>query len=155
MLERLRIKNFKAWTDTGEIQLAPLTIFFGTNSSGKTSLHHAISWHSRAVADDARSEPKPRRKPRLGIIIRMAIYVPLLGFFGWRAWERFSNEREAADEVFREHVGQWLEHPPQTIMLPNGEALPMLTPEQAEAAGYDLPESLRERAPAAPEAPAE
>jgi predicted ATPase len=38
MLERLRIKNFKAWRDTGDIQLAPITIFFGTNSSGKTSL---------------------------------------------------------------------------------------------------------------------
>jgi predicted ATPase len=38
MLERLRIKNFKAWRDTGDIELAPITIFFGTNSSGKTSL---------------------------------------------------------------------------------------------------------------------
>lgn len=38
MLERLRIKNFKAWRDTGDIQLAPMTIFFGTNSSGKSSL---------------------------------------------------------------------------------------------------------------------
>ncbi len=38
MLERLRIKNFKAWRDTGDIELAPITIFFGTNSSGKSSL---------------------------------------------------------------------------------------------------------------------
>lgn len=38
MLERLRIENFKAWRDTGDIQFAPLTIFFGPNSSGKTSL---------------------------------------------------------------------------------------------------------------------
>jgi hypothetical protein len=42
MLERLRIKNFKAWRDTGPIELAPITIFFGTNSSGKTSLHQAL-----------------------------------------------------------------------------------------------------------------
>ncbi len=100
------------------------------------------------MADDA---PKTRRKPRLGIIIRLAIYVPLLGFFGWRAWERFDNEREAADEVFRERVGQWLEHPPQTMVLPNGEALPMLTPEQAEAQGYRLPASFK----SAPEGEAE
>ena len=38
MLTRLRIQNFKAWQDTGGIRLAPLTVFFGTNSSGKTSL---------------------------------------------------------------------------------------------------------------------
>ena len=38
MLTQLRIRNFKAWQDTGNIRLAPLTVFFGTNSSGKTSL---------------------------------------------------------------------------------------------------------------------
>jgi hypothetical protein len=108
------------------------------------------------VAEDARTEPKTRRKPRLGLVIRLAIYVPLLGFFGWRAWERFSNEREAADEVFRERVGLWLEAPPQTIMLPNGEPLPMLTPEQVEAAGYELPDSFHQDAKRpAPEPPAE
>lgn len=96
-------------------------------------------------AEATTSPAKPtRRKPRVGIILRVAIYVPLLGFFGWRAWERFSSEREAADEVFRERVGQWLANPPQTILLPNGEALPMLTPEQAEAQGYDLPDSFRQ-----------
>jgi len=36
MLKRIRIKNFKAWKDTGEVRLAPITVFFGTNSSGKT-----------------------------------------------------------------------------------------------------------------------
>lgn len=96
------------------------------------------------MVDDARSEPKARRKPRLGILIRLAIYVPALGFFGWRAWERFASEREAADEVFREQVGSWLANPPQTMMLPNGEALPMLTPEQAAAQGYTLPPSVLE-----------
>lgn len=38
MLKSLRIKNFKAWKDTGEIRLAPITVFFGGNSAGKTSL---------------------------------------------------------------------------------------------------------------------
>jgi predicted ATPase len=42
MLTKLRIKNFKAWRDTGDIRLAPLTIFFGTNSSGKSSLGHLL-----------------------------------------------------------------------------------------------------------------
>ena len=38
MLTRLQIKNFKAWQDTGQMRLAPLTVVFGTNSSGKSSL---------------------------------------------------------------------------------------------------------------------
>jgi predicted ATPase len=42
MLTHLHIKNFKAWADTGGIPLAPLTVFFGTNSSGKSSLGHLL-----------------------------------------------------------------------------------------------------------------
>jgi hypothetical protein len=38
MLTRLRFKNFKAWQDSGEIRLAPLTVLFGANSAGKTSI---------------------------------------------------------------------------------------------------------------------
>lgn len=38
MLTKLRIKNFKAWRDSGDIRLAPLTVLFGTNSAGKTSI---------------------------------------------------------------------------------------------------------------------
>lgn len=38
MLTQWRIKNFKAWQDTGPIKLAPLTVIFGENSVGKSSL---------------------------------------------------------------------------------------------------------------------
>ena len=38
MLTRLRFRNLKAWKDSGEIRLAPLTVLFGTNSAGKTSI---------------------------------------------------------------------------------------------------------------------
>ena len=38
MLTHIRAKNFKSWADSGEVVLAPLTGFFGTNSSGKSSL---------------------------------------------------------------------------------------------------------------------
>lgn len=38
MLTSLHIKNFKGWKDTGKIRLAPLTIIFGANSTGKSSL---------------------------------------------------------------------------------------------------------------------
>lgn len=38
MLTELRIQNFKSWRDTGAMRFAPLTGFFGPNSSGKTSI---------------------------------------------------------------------------------------------------------------------
>lgn len=38
MLKHLRIKNFKGWKDTGSIRMAPITLFFGANSSGKSSI---------------------------------------------------------------------------------------------------------------------
>ena len=38
MITHIRMKNFKSWQDTGEVKLTPLTGFFGTNSSGKSSL---------------------------------------------------------------------------------------------------------------------
>lgn len=42
MLTSLRIKNFKAWKDTGDVRLAPLTVIFGANSAGKSSLGHLL-----------------------------------------------------------------------------------------------------------------
>ncbi len=38
MLKKLRIHNFKIWQDTGNILMAPITLFFGANSSGKSSI---------------------------------------------------------------------------------------------------------------------
>ena len=38
MLKELRIQNFKGWKDTGPIRLAPISLFFGANSSGKSSI---------------------------------------------------------------------------------------------------------------------
>ncbi len=38
MITHIRVKNFKSWKDSGEVKLAPLTGFFGKNSSGKSSL---------------------------------------------------------------------------------------------------------------------
>ena len=38
MISRLRFTNFKAWRDSKSMRLAPLTVLFGTNSAGKTSI---------------------------------------------------------------------------------------------------------------------
>ena len=38
MITELSVQNFKSWKDMGKRQIAPLTGFFGANSSGKTSI---------------------------------------------------------------------------------------------------------------------
>ena len=38
MIKTLQIKNFKGWKDTGKIDFAPITLFMGSNSSGKSSI---------------------------------------------------------------------------------------------------------------------
>ena len=42
MLRQLRIQNFKGWKDTGTISMAPITLFFGANSSGKSSIEQFL-----------------------------------------------------------------------------------------------------------------
>lgn len=55
MLTHLRIKNFKAWKDTGPIRLAPLTVIFGANSAGKSSLGHLLlALKQTALSSDRR-----------------------------------------------------------------------------------------------------
>jgi len=41
MLKRIRLENFKSWREL-DIDLAPLTLLFGTNSSGKSSVLQAL-----------------------------------------------------------------------------------------------------------------
>lgn len=43
MLTELRVTNFKGFGGLHEVPLAPLTLLFGSNSSGKTALLHAIA----------------------------------------------------------------------------------------------------------------
>jgi predicted ATPase len=56
MLKKLHIKNFKGWSDTGEIEMAPITLFFGTNSSGKSSIGQFLMMLKQTVeSSDRRS----------------------------------------------------------------------------------------------------
>ncbi|WP_028316505.1 AAA family ATPase [Desulfatibacillum aliphaticivorans] len=49
MLKHLRIKNFKLWKDTGDIQMAPITLLFGANSSGKSSISQLLMMLKQTV----------------------------------------------------------------------------------------------------------
>ena len=54
MLKKLRIQNFKVWEDTGEIDLAPITLFFGANSSGKSSIGQFLMMLKQTVESRSR-----------------------------------------------------------------------------------------------------
>ena len=41
MLRNIGLKNFKCWQAL-DIDLAPITLFFGTNSSGKTAILQSL-----------------------------------------------------------------------------------------------------------------
>lgn len=57
MLTSLHIQNFKAWKDTGAIRLAPLTVIFGANSAGKSSLGHLLLALKQTVLSADRKRP--------------------------------------------------------------------------------------------------
>ena len=52
MITHIRMKNFKSWKDSGEVKLAPLTGFFGTNSSGKSSLLQMLLLLKQTIKSD-------------------------------------------------------------------------------------------------------
>ncbi len=54
MIKYLRIQNFKGWKDTNTIRMAPITLFFGANSSGKSSIGHFLMMLKQTVISQDR-----------------------------------------------------------------------------------------------------
>ncbi|MDM1814332.1 AAA family ATPase, partial [Serratia marcescens] len=57
MFKRLRIEKFKAWSDTGDIKMAPITLFFGSNSSGKSSIGQLLMMLKQTIESPDRKNP--------------------------------------------------------------------------------------------------
>lgn len=57
MLTNLFLRNFKSWPEPGVIRLAPITVFFGANSSGKTSLLQSLLLLKQTVESTDRNVP--------------------------------------------------------------------------------------------------
>lgn len=55
MFTSLKLKNFKAWRDSGEISLAPVTLLLGSNSTGKSSLIQSLLLLKQTVTSPDRS----------------------------------------------------------------------------------------------------
>lgn len=96
MLTSLRIQNFKAWKDTGEIRLAPLTVIFGANSAGKSSLGHLLLALKQTVLSADRKRPLQLGDENSSIdlgtfaecVYRHDLSQPLIFSLGWRPTER-------------------------------------------------------------------
>lgn len=96
-----------------------------------------LSWQSQAMSEaepDTESEPEAgRKRPRLGVLVRMVIYPSLIAFFGWQALGTYRAKGEAADTMLRQAIAHELEDPQPTIVLPNGEVMPILQLSEDEA----------------------
>jgi predicted ATPase len=57
MFEALRLKNFRGFADTGEVDLACLTIIVGPNNAGKSSLLHSLLLLRQTVETRRLDEP--------------------------------------------------------------------------------------------------
>lgn len=56
MITSLRLQNFKGWSDTRPLRLAPITVFFGTNSSGKSSIGQFLMMLKQTATSPDRSQ---------------------------------------------------------------------------------------------------
>ncbi len=50
MLYQFHLENFKVWENTQNIELAPITVFFGSNSSGKSSIGQFLMLLKQSIA---------------------------------------------------------------------------------------------------------
>ena len=55
MFTSLHLKQFKSWTDTGPVTLAPVTLVLGANSSGKSSLIQSLLLLKQTVESSDRT----------------------------------------------------------------------------------------------------
>ena len=55
MIDQLHLQNIKAWRDSGAVQLAPVTMLLGSNSSGKSTLLQSLLLLKQTVASPDRT----------------------------------------------------------------------------------------------------
>ncbi|MCR9164297.1 MAG: hypothetical protein ACE37F_24875 [Nannocystaceae bacterium] len=74
--------------------------------------------------------------PRKGILIRLAIYLPIIGFLSWKAFFAGGDEQPAPEPE---------QTPPgrvRTIAGPDGQEMKIIeiTPDEAKAMGVEIPD---------------
>ncbi|RCJ29561.1 hypothetical protein A6769_35510 [Nostoc punctiforme NIES-2108] len=67
MLKKIGVTNFKVIKDSGLLELKPLTVLIGRNSSGKSSLIETLDWLGQAIDNGA--DAATERFQRIGDVI--------------------------------------------------------------------------------------
>ncbi|WP_082133749.1 AAA family ATPase [Vogesella sp. EB] len=57
IIRSFEVRNYKGFREQQYIELAPLTLFYGENSSGKSALLRLLPWISESMADNKRPGP--------------------------------------------------------------------------------------------------
>jgi AAA15 family ATPase/GTPase len=78
MITKLRLDNFKSWKTTGDLQLAPITGFFGANSSGKTSLLQSLLLLKQTVESSDRNQTLDLGKPGEASYVELGSFEQLI-----------------------------------------------------------------------------
>jgi predicted ATPase len=108
MLERLRIQNFKSWQDTGDMAFGSLTGFFGTNSSGKSSILQFLLMLKQTVESSDRSRVlhfgDDKSYVDLGtmddILHNHTIPSELSFSFEWKDFDAYSSSNDDLSNLF-------------------------------------------------------
>src|SRR6266404_2301965 len=79
MFKSMRLKNFKAYKDSGEVPLAPLTVIIGANNSGKSTLFHALLALAQTAQDAEQAPGLLAKRPPL--LVTKGPLVDLNGFY--------------------------------------------------------------------------
>lgn len=52
LIRSFEVRNYKGFREHQPVELAPLTLLYGENSSGKSALLRILPWISESMADD-------------------------------------------------------------------------------------------------------
>ena len=75
MFTSLKIENFKAWRSTGELRLAPLTVLFGPNRAGKSSLTQFLLMLKQTIES---SDPRVLHPGDRNTIVQLGTFRDLI-----------------------------------------------------------------------------
>src|SRR5579883_305758 len=112
MLKSWSIKNFKPIVDSGELELAPVTVFAGRNSSGKSSLLQSILMIAQTLGSRLLDRPLlPNER-----LVQLGTYEDILSELSGSKELELELELEFEKEVevqFDEEGELWIDNSPQ------------------------------------------
>ena len=106
MLTNIRLRNFKAFKDTGDIPIAPLTVLTGPNSSGKSAIIRAMMALRQTVENRDLN----------------TAFVPTGDYVDLGTFEDFAFKHDVQSSVRIEVASRWysgMDHPEGLIAFPS------------------------------------